>query len=345
MDRHFHPFGLGVCTNEKTEDFEFIFQCILVGLRLLKLEPRTDYVLISDAADAIRNAFDSIFGEDSEKVMCWAHMRRCVDHRLNLVEEEDRKAIMDDIDSIQLSCNPDVFEYSVKLFKKKWQKYEEFLKYFDNEWLTDKSSWYEGYALKCPSTNNALERLNLGLKTHETFRERLPLSRFCNLALKIVSNWSRDRQESSLDPKIYKSEPTIDLTTWTAAYNWLKFNKNILSKSEVDKTIFYVPASDTISVTDKMIERYYKRNFKSFDTFKDAQTSIWVVEMPMDSNKWKEATCTCPVNLKTFICKHVVGIACRLKFCKIPPNAKDVAVGEKRKRGRVPKATKALLKD
>lgn len=100
-----------------------------------------------------------------------------------------------------------------------------------------------------------------------------------------------------------------------------------------------------ISVTDKMIERYYKRNFKSFDTFKDAQTSIWVVEMPMDSNKWKEATCTCPVNLKTFICKHVVGIACRLKFCKIPPNAKDVAVGEKRKRGRVPKATKALLKD
>lgn len=55
-------------------------------------------------------------------------------------------------------------------------------------------------------------------------------------------------------------------------------------------------------------------------------------------------TCTCPVNLKFFICKHVVGIACRLKYCKIPAKGKDIPIGEKRKRGRTPKATKALLR-
>jgi hypothetical protein len=42
-----------------------------------------------------------------------------------------------------------------------------------------------------------------------------------------------------------------------------------------------------------------------------------------------------------------VGVGCaiglRLKFCKHPPAAKDVSLGEKRKRGQPRKVTKALL--
>jgi hypothetical protein len=38
-------------------------------------------------------------------------------------------------------------------------------------------------------------------------------------------------------------------------------------------------------------------------------------------------------------------MALRLKLCKPPPAAKDVPIGEKRKRGRPKLATKALLKD
>ncbi len=39
----------------------------------------------------------------------------------------------------------------------------------------------------------------------------------------------------------------------------------------------------------------------------------------------------------------MIGLAIRLKYCKLPPAAKDVKIGEKRKRGRPKKATKALL--
>jgi len=41
-----------------------------------------------------------------------------------------------------------------------------------------------------------------------------------------------------------------------------------------------------------------------------------------------------PCRLLSFICKHVVGMAIRLNYCKPPPAAKYVKVGEKRRAGR-----------
>ena len=43
------------------------------------------------------------------------------------------------------------------------------------------------------------------------------------------------------------------------------------------------------------------------------------------------------------MCKHLVGVALRRKYVKAPPSAKDIPIGEKRKRGRPKKSTKALL--
>lgn len=50
MRRHFHPFGVGVCVNERQEDFTFIFNTIKQkALHIFNVQP--DFkVLISDAA-------------------------------------------------------------------------------------------------------------------------------------------------------------------------------------------------------------------------------------------------------------------------------------------------------
>jgi len=37
---------------------------------------------------------------------------------------------------------------------------------------------------------------------------------------------------------------------------------------------------------------------------------------------WKQSKYTCPSFLKNFICKHIVGMAIRLKYCKPAPEAK-----------------------
>ena len=52
-----------------------------------------------------------------------------------------------------------------------------------------------------------------------------------------------------------------------------------------------------------------------------------------------------PYFLKNYKCKHVEGIAIRLKMVDPPSEAKSVPLGEKRKRGRPKKVGVALSKN
>ena len=61
-----------------------------------------------------------------------------------------------------------------------------------------------------------------------------------------------------------------------------------------------------------------------------------------NEKNWKNAKCSCPAYFKNYICKHIIGLAARLKFIVIPNEAKTVPIGEKRKRGRPARAKKAL---
>ena len=72
--------------------------------------------MISDASNSIRNAFTSEFGNDGLLIMCWAHMRLNVVKNLNLVAEEFRNDIMDDIDTLQLCPSKNVFDKAMPLF-------------------------------------------------------------------------------------------------------------------------------------------------------------------------------------------------------------------------------------
>jgi hypothetical protein len=86
LDRHFHPFGINVCSNKKTKDFIFIFKALIDIAKNLNVELKIE-ILISDASEAIRNAFISVFGEGLLIIMCWAHVRRNVVKTLHLVEK------------------------------------------------------------------------------------------------------------------------------------------------------------------------------------------------------------------------------------------------------------------
>ncbi len=74
---------------------------------------------------------------------------------------------------------------------------------------------------------------------------------------------------------------------------------------------------------------------------------MWTMTMPNDlsETKWKAGTCTCPCFLKKYMCKHIIGLAIRLKAAKSPPAAKEIPRGRKRKRGRPNKSSKALIID
>ncbi|CAF1356101.1 unnamed protein product [Adineta ricciae] len=66
----FHPFGLAICSNEKTKDFEFIFKRIQLGLVNTNKGLFKPTALVSDAADAIKNGFRKVFDHPYDEIMC-----------------------------------------------------------------------------------------------------------------------------------------------------------------------------------------------------------------------------------------------------------------------------------
>jgi hypothetical protein len=283
-------------------------------------------------------------------VMCWAHAKRKIENRLSQINDKDKaKEILQDIEILQLSNSSSLFELGTTLFMKKWklnnkeknQSISNFLQYFDDEWLSSNSGWYEGIQLYVPSTNNALESTNRTIKDDGTFRERHVLSRFLTTSSDIIHNWSIDRDTSLTNAKHFATEPTISLALWTSSYQWAKANKNVICINNESYKVHYIPARDLDSIPQTDLNRYKKQKFTTFNQFKKS-FDIWCLEVENDSN-WRKSKCNCPAFLKNYICKHVVGMAIRLKHCKPPAAAKTVPIGEKRKRGRPAKAKTALL--
>ncbi len=74
----------------------------------------------------------------------------------------------------------------------------------------------------------------------------------------------------------------------------------------------------------------------------------WIVSLPNHENmadNWKQGKRTIPYFLKKYMCMHLVGLEIRLKYVKPPPVAKDIPIGQTRKRGRPKKSSRALIVD
>jgi hypothetical protein len=182
----------------------------------------------------------------------------------------------------------------------------------------------------------------LVIKKEHTLRERLPLPRFFELCLQVVEKWSREYMNSD---KVFSKIASISLKDWTSGYQWAKNNKQIVSEEFDNNTIFYSPAGESSKITQDEIQCVEKCRWNTFEQYKKRAFSVWIIDMPKLSNNWQDGVCTCPYFMKHFLCKHLIGLAIRLKYAKPPPAAKDIPIGEKRKRGRPKKATRALLMD
>ena len=124
-------------------------------------------------------------------------------------------------------------------------------------------------------------------------------------------------------------------------------NKQIATRELGNIIEYYCPVGEQTKVTEEQIKTVQELRWNTFDQFKKRASSVWKVTLPSDASneKWKEGKCTCPFFLKKYMCKHIIGLAIRLKSAKPPPAAKDVPIGKKRKRGRPKQAKKALIID
>jgi hypothetical protein len=339
-NRHFHHFGLAVCTSEKTKDFSFIFEALKKGVHELCKSYMEPEVLVADAAHSIQNAFKLVFGSDEEIIMCWAHMRRNVSKKIeSLVKPENKARVLEDIEKLQKVSSQELFGKATNLFFEKWNtKEDSFLLYFEAEWINSNSNWYEGFRHFTPSTNNCLESSNKVIKDEDTLRERMPMGRFKVVVFEMVEKWSRSYKNNL--KKIDKT-PKIDLPTWTSAYQWAKSKKKVLSEQTAEGVQYFIPSGSKTEITTEEVKIYKEQNQTSFDQLIEEQFGIW--NLHVSQNHSQGTTCSCPHFFKNFTCKHSVGIAIRLGHVKAPAEAKNVPLNQKRKPGRPKKARPALI--
>lgn len=80
---------------------------------------------------------------------------------------------------------------------------------------------------------------------------------------------------------------------------------------------------------------------ENFETYKRT-FSKWTVKISKTDALY-DSRCNCPAYLKEYLCKHIIGLGMRFKLISVPPEAKSVPIGQKRKRGRPSKTKPALM--
>lgn len=342
-DRKFHLFGTLVSKEEKSADFTFAFNAVKNKVLSLFQHSMNPKLLISDAAEAIHNGARSVFGSKIVILMCWFHAKKAVKKNISRFVKDTRiqAEILDDMSLLNQSANKDIFDKASLLFLKKYSKYADFCVYFKNEWLEKNRNWYEGACLlagvkTAPSTNNALESWNRNIKDEKSERNRFPLNVFKNKILEWTVEWS---EEYSSGAKTFIKTPTIDLPLWTLAYKWVKKNKPIKRNVDGDGSISYKFAAGEAQVLKNWT---ILTKWTTFKEFKERFQLGWETYI-QNADEWMNGCCSCPSFMKKFVCKHMVGLAIRLKFLTPPLEAKALPLNQKRRRGRPSKAKKALL--
>lgn len=159
-NKKFHPVAFACTTNETVDDYAFVFDAVKKKIKECFSTNFEPSILISDAADAIRNGFYRIFPNATVDIMCFAHVLRNVDKR-KFNSKNNKKIIMDDIRKLQQAPDKSTFSFMSKLFCEEWTPVEaEFVEYFKTQWLGVHCNWFEGAAMYAPSTNNAQESVN-----------------------------------------------------------------------------------------------------------------------------------------------------------------------------------------
>lgn len=341
--RHFHLFGLMLSSNEKTADFECMFESLRFGVETVYNKVMKPEILISDAAHAIQNGCQKVFGP-LVVTMCWFHVVLNF-HKRKFNHPENEDLMKDDLRHLHLAYSEDVFEIGSQLFLKKWEQQEpEFTANFKTQYLELNRNWFNGVSVRAPKENNQIERFNGTMKQHQTFYERRSLAMFKNDLMDIVAG----RSAEYINNKTFKKDIETDEKVLDAGLKYAESEKSAFIKSDDDgNTHFFVFAgSDENQITQDDVEEFRKHEYDSFDDFKAKAFAIHQITFPTNPDEWKNSTCTCPMFYLKYMCKHIVAMAYRLEIIKkpTPPSKADMPLERKRK-GRPPKATPALVID
>ena len=226
-----------------------------------------------------------------------------------IIDPKARQEVRNDISKIQISSNKEIFSKAIEFFNQKWSEEVLFLDYFNKEWVDELNGWYEGYAPGIPSTDNALEAVNLQVKQEHMFGNRTPVGQFLELIKQdIVRGWSVIRNPENINAKIYSNSPDYKLEDATYAYQWIQNGKSVQVKKASSVKLNFIPSGSTNQIDKEVVDNFMRArlelNWSSLDKLFEMESSIWCVVL--QETDWKSGKCSCPYFSKNYKCKHVL---------------------------------------
>lgn len=344
--KKFHLIGIALASDETTETYEDIFKGIRTGVSQVFQKEYDPELLLSDAAQQIKMGFKNTFGQEKACRTCYFHVKKSVKQKLKefFKTKVDRDQVLADLDILQKCPSEETFQVGYSLFRSKWEKKSQpFYSYFKKQWIDKNCDWYNGYGNftlpKCPTTDNALERFNLTIKTHYTLRKKLLTRVFIRKVGKIIRDYSNRRINNNMD---FSPEPVPSIASWQMAYNWVKLRKSIKSTNGSDgNKVYIVPAGDEETTAQVDL----KENRKHHDFADFTKNGFKSYKVKLNPDNFLLSSCQCVSYFKEFHCKHTLGLSVIKKIAEFPKGAKKVKLDPKPKRGRPKNVSRALIVD
>lgn len=331
----------------------FLFKALKVkGEAILDHEVEFES-LLADCAYEIRNGFLAVFPKGLV-INCNYHVQASIEKRAKqeIKDVTTRKLVLRDIKILQLSQSKETFQKGSELLIAKWNtKQPAFMKYFEDNFVKQRSNWYEGFSMLSPSTNNALESTNGKIKLLFTNKRRVSMQEMKTLSAKMVKSWSQDLQNEKpfVEKVSFVEREVID------AYLWNKNQNSQVIEDTNDEATYWVAAEGETELTSRMIRTIKEINYNSFEKFKENNFRAYkvIINDPIDTQK-SLGFCTCKCFFKNFKCIHTLGVAIRMGDYIVSSQVKQKAKqeieskvpmpGKKRTSGRPKNATPALSK-
>ena len=248
---------------------------------------------------------------------------------------------MSDIFFIQLINTKALFEKGWALFLEKWQQIrqtEECVAQLNQNYYLNNGNWYEGYAVDSPSTNNALERFNLTIKTRYTNWGRMNILEFIRLGIAAVED----------------SAFTIEKVSLKRQYNEAAICHDDHGNGMIFKQLGIVNGYinylfSGVSGVDKEKDESLSRRLENlglliFNEFKDLLSKTVIVSAKNDIQSLMDIFCSCRNFVKGKKCWHVYTFLTR-SGKKDVLNSELMFVKNKRGRPRSVKKNTGLVKE
>lgn len=300
-NKKFYLLAIAIVSDESEMTYEWCFEQVTKIAGEKKFSPAT---LISDAAPQIHNFFEksSIL---TKHVICWAHVFRNIQKTLGALSKTEKESFLKDVHVIQRSYNSLIFNIGCQLLMKKYEnfvKYDVILKTIKKNYFDKNNTWYEGYSMFNPSTNNALESFNRVLK-----------DKYCN--------WNKKNLRSLIDTFIitledlsddYTKRPPILQTMVYDNPRYFQFDNfcyDFLYEKDDLKAYIVITHTSKLNTEinfEDIKEKVRSNNYENFKTFDFVINNFPVLYIKKPGKHFSDFFCSCTLFLKEKKCNHVM---------------------------------------